>query len=130
MTLLRPLLLLTMCAMASTLHTHAPVVKVLTFNFTGPAAETIKVTLEPGKIILTLHDTVLDTHATPKAEGTLEEIESDAEDVSTRTLVWIVLAVVLLFGMCSLSGCFSRGGTVTQTPGHFWAGSLTQRGGC
>lgn len=128
-TILRLLLVTLACSVSIARH-PAPPPKALTFNFTGrAAAQVIQVTLDPdGRIVLGLHGHKY--APTPQAEhggGVLPDIESAEEDVSTRTLVWIVLGLVLLLGVCTALP--SRHISSSTQPRHYWPGSLTVHGG-
>jgi hypothetical protein len=128
MTIFRPLLVAMMCSISIADH-PAPAPKVLTFNFTGSAAaQVIQVTLDPdGRIVLGLNGHhYTHTHRAEHGGGVLPDIESVEEDVSTRTLVWIVLGLVLLLGVCTVlpSSHNSR-----PQPRHYWPGSLTMHSG-
>jgi hypothetical protein len=128
MAILRLLLVAMMCAI-SIAHHPAPTSKALTFNFTGSAAaQVIQVTLDPdGRIVLKVHGHTLQTkHSGGGGGGVLPDIESAEEDVSTRTLVWIVLGLVLLLGVCTALP--SRSSSSSTQPRHYWPGSLTMHG--
>ena len=99
MAILRLLLVAMMCSISIAQH-PAPTSKALTFDFTGSAAaQVLQVTLDAaGQIVLQVHGHTLQTK---HSGGVLPKIESAEEDVSTRTLVWIVLGLVLLLGVCT-----------------------------
>lgn len=124
MAILRLLLVALVCSVSSAAHHPAPTSKALTFNFTGSAAaQVIQVTLDAaGQIVLQVHGHTLQTK---HSGGVLPKIESAEEDVSTRTLVWIVLGLVLLLGVCTVLPSSSSSST---QPRHYWPGSLTMHG--
>ena len=126
MTIFRLLLVALVCSV-SIAHHPAPTSKALTFNFTGSAAaQVIQVTLDAaGQIVLQVHG---HTPQTKHSGGVLPEIESTEEDVSTRTLVWINLGLVLLLGVCTALP--SRHSSSSPQPHHLWPNQLTIHGGC
>jgi hypothetical protein len=132
MTIFRLLLVAMMCSISIADH-PAPTPKALTFNFTGSAAaQVIQVTLDPdGRIVLGLNGHhYAHTHRAEHGGGVLPDIEATEEDVSTRTLVWIVLGLVLLLGVCTALP--SRHSSSSPPPRHYLPDWLTIHGsgGC